>query len=98
MPTAVEEVLRWASPATHLARVATADTELGGKQIRAGDRAALWFPSGNRDEAALPRPHAFDLKRKPNDHLAFSGGEHFCGGAHLARLELKLILQCCCPD
>jgi len=97
MPTAVEEVLRWASPVTHFARVATADTELGGKQIRAGDRVALWFPSGNRDEAAFPRPYAFDLKRKPNDHLAFSRGEHFCGGAHLARLELKLTLQALLP-
>jgi len=97
MPTAVEEVLRWASPVTHFARVATADTELGGKQIRAGDRVALWFPSGNRDEAEFEHPYVFDLKRRPNDHLAFSRGEHFCGGAHLARLELRLTLEALMP-
>ena len=93
MPTAVEEILRWASPVTHFARVATADTELGGKKIHQGDRVALWFPSANRDEAAFRDPYTFDLKRHPNDHLAFSRGEHFCGGAHLARLELRLTLQ-----
>jgi cytochrome P450 len=97
MPTAVEEVLRWASPVTHFARVATADTELGGKQIRSGERVALWFPSGNRDETAFTNPYVFDLKRKPNDHLAFSRGEHFCGGAHLARLELRLTLEALLP-
>ena len=93
MPTAVEEILRWASPVTHYARVATMDTELGGKQIRAGDRVALWFPSANRDEAVFRDPYTFDLQRKPNDHVAFSRGEHFCAGAHLARLELRLTLQ-----
>lgn len=97
MPTAVEEVLRWASPVTHFVRVATADTELGSKQIRAGDRIALWFPSGNRDETAFEHPYVFNLKRKPNDHLAFSRGEHFCGGAHLARLELRLTLEALLP-
>jgi cytochrome P450 len=56
MPTAVEEILRWASPVTHFARVATRDTELGGKRIRQGDRLALWFPSGNRDEAVFEIP------------------------------------------
>ena len=93
MPTAIEEILRWASPVTHFARVATADTELGGKQIHAGDRVALWFPSANRDEAVFKDPYTFDLRRTPNEHIAFSKGEHFCGGAHLARLELRLTLQ-----
>ncbi len=97
MPTAVEEILRWASPVTHFARVATMDTELGGKHIRAGDRVALWFPSANRDEAAFRDPYTFDLRRTPNDHVAFSRGEHFCGGAHLARLELRLTLQALLP-
>jgi cytochrome P450 len=97
MPTAVEEILRWASPVTHFARVATMDTELGGKQIHAGDRVALWFPSANRDEAIFRDPYSFDLRRTPNDHLAFSRGEHFCGGAHLARLELRLTLQALLP-
>jgi cytochrome P450 len=93
MPTAVEEILRWSSPVTHFARVAMKETELGGKQIHQGDRLALWFPSGNRDEEAFADPYTFDIRRKPNEHLAFSKGEHFCGGAHLARLELRLMLQ-----
>jgi cholest-4-en-3-one 26-monooxygenase len=93
MPTAVEEILRWSSPVTHFARVAMKDTELGGKRIRAGDRVALWFPSGNRDETVFENPYAFDLRRSPNEHIAFSRGEHFCGGAHLARLELRVTLQ-----
>jgi len=93
MPTAVEEILRWTSPVTHFARVAMQDAELGGKPIRAGDRVALWFPSGNRDEAVFENPYTFDLRRSPNEHIAFSRGEHFCGGAHLARLELRLTLQ-----
>ncbi len=97
MPTAIEELLRWASPVTHFARVATADTELGGRKIRAGDRVALWFPSANRDEAVFKDPYTCDLRRTPNEHLAFSKGEHFCGGAHLARLELRLTLQALLP-
>jgi cytochrome P450 len=93
LPTAVEEILRWSSPVTHFARVATEDTELGGKHIRKGERVALWFPSANRDEAVFENPYTFDVRRTPNEHLAFSKGEHFCGGAHLARLELRLMLQ-----
>ena len=93
MPTAVEEILRWTSPVTHFARVATQDTELGGKKIREGDRMALWFPSGNRDESVFEDPYTFKVRRSPNEHIAFSKGEHFCGGAHLARLELRVTLQ-----
>jgi cytochrome P450 len=93
LPTAVEEILRWTSPVTHFARVATRDTELGGKRIHRGDRVALWFPSGNRDEAVFENPYSFNVRRTPNEHIAFSKGEHFCGGAHLARLELRLMLQ-----
>lgn len=93
LPTAVEEILRWSSPVTHFARVATRDTELSGKQIHQGDRVALWFPSGNRDETVFGNPYTFNVRRSPNEHIAFSKGEHFCGGAHLARLELRLMLQ-----
>jgi cytochrome P450 len=93
MPTAVEEILRWSSPVTHFARVATNDTELGGKQIHQGDRVVLWFPSANRDERVFKNPYTFDIRRSPNEHIAFSKGEHFCAGAHLARLELRLMLQ-----
>lgn len=97
MPTAVEEILRWASPVTHFARVATEDAELRGKRVRAGDRLALWFPSGNRDDAVFENPYTFDVRRTPNEHIAFSKGEHFCAGAHLARLELRLTLQALLP-
>jgi cytochrome P450 len=93
MPTAIEEILRWASPVTHLARVAIRDHALGGKEIRSGDRIAIWFASANRDEAVFENPYTFNLRRSPNEHLAFSKGEHFCAGAHLARLELRLMLQ-----
>ncbi len=93
MPTAVEEILRWSSPVTHFARVAMRNTELGGKQIHEGDRVVLWFPSGNRDETVFADPYTFDVRRSPNEHIAFSKGEHFCAGAHLARLELRLMLQ-----
>ena len=75
MPTAVEEILRWASPVTHFARIATRDTELGGRQIREGDGVALWFPSGNREEAVFESPYTFDLRRTPNEHIAFNDGE-----------------------
>jgi cytochrome P450 len=93
MPTAVEEILRWSSPVTHFARVAMKDTKLGSKQIHKGDRVVLWFPSGNRDEEIFANPYTFDIRRTPNEHIAFSKGEHFCAGAHLARLELRLMLQ-----
>jgi len=97
MPTATEEILRWASLVTQLARVATKDTELSGKQIHEGDRLALWFAFANRDEAVFASPCAFDVSRFPNGHLAFSKGEHFCAGAHLARLELRLMLEALLP-
>src|SRR5579885_2792530 len=88
MHTACEEILRWTSPITQLMRVATRDVELHGKKIRAGDRVVIWHASANRDEEAFPEPHRFDVGRSPNEHLAFGRGEHFCIGAHMARLEL----------
>jgi len=93
LPTANEEILRWSSPVTHFARVATEESELGGKLIRKGDRVALWFPSANRDEEVFADPYIFDIRRSPNEHIAFSKGEHYCAGAHLARLELRLMLK-----
>ena len=92
MPSAVEECLRWTSPLTHIARVATEDTTLAGTKIREGDRVALWIPSANRDEQVFADPYRFDVGRTPNEHIAFGKGEHFCAGAHLARLELRLML------
>jgi cytochrome P450 len=92
MPTAIEEILRWTSPVTHIARVATRDTAVGGTKIRENERIALWIPSANRDGSIFDDPYRFDLARRPNEHIAFGKGEHFCAGAHLARLELRLML------
>jgi cytochrome P450 len=93
LPTAIEEILRWTSPITHVARVALQDTTLGGKKISAGDQLATWLPSANRDEEIFEQPYRFDIARTPNEHIAFGKGEHFCAGAHLARLELRLMFD-----
>lgn len=94
MPSAVEEVLRWSSPVLYFRRQATCDLELRGKQIKAGDKIAMWHVSGNRDEEAFDDPFRFDIERTPNDHVAFGGGgAHFCLGASLARLELRLLFE-----
>lgn len=88
MPTAVEEVVRWTSPIIHFARTATVDYELRGKTIKKGDAMALFYPSANRDEEIFDDPYVFRADRDPNPHLAFGMGEHFCLGAHVARLEM----------
>jgi cholest-4-en-3-one 26-monooxygenase len=90
---AVEEILRWASPISHFTRVATEDCVLHGANIRAGDQLALYFASANRDEEVFDDPFTFHVDRKPNPHLAFGFGEHFCVGAHLARVEIEMILR-----
>jgi cytochrome P450 len=90
---ATEEVLRWTCPTHFMRRTATTDTELGGVAIRAGDKVVLWYASGNRDEAEFDNPDAFDIGRSPNRHLSFGrGGPHLCVGAHLARLEVRIVL------
>ncbi|WP_238440109.1 cytochrome P450, partial [Frankia sp. AgB1.8] len=93
IPGAVEEILRWANPLHHFRRTALADTELAGRQIRAGDRLATYFTAANRDEAVFDNPDAFDIGRSPNRHLSFGKGEHFCLGAHLARLEGRVFFE-----
>ena len=93
MDDAVEEVLRWASPVLHFRRTATVDTEIRGQKIAAGDRVVIWHISAKRDEEVWADPFTFDITRSPNPHVAFGGGgSHFCLGANLARMELKLIL------
>jgi cytochrome P450 len=92
VPNAVDEILRWVSPITHFARTASEDSELHGMTIRAGDQLALYFASANRDEDVFDDPFTFRIDRRPNPHLAFGVGEHFCVGAHLARVELDVIL------
>lgn len=90
---AVEEVLRWASSTAYNRRTATRDVTLAGARIAAGDKVTLWWSSANRDEAIFPEPFRFDVRRQPNRHLAFGHGNHFCLGAVLARLEIRLVLD-----
>ncbi len=92
--TMSNEVIRWASPAMYFRRTATRDFEMHGKNIREGDKALLWFVSGNRDEAAFEKPFEVDFRRTPNRHLAFGqGGPHVCLGMWLARLEVQVLFQ-----
>jgi cytochrome P450 len=93
IPSAVEEILRYVSPVMHMARLTTRATEVGGRPIRAGEWVIIWYPSANRDEAVFPDPNRFDVGRTPNEHLAFGFGEHFCLGAGLARLELRVMFE-----
>jgi len=93
IPTAVEEMLRWVSPIQNMARTAAHDVWLRGQQIRAGQKALLLYPSANRDAAVFVDPFRFDVTRTPNEHVAFGIGAHFCLGANLARLELRVLLE-----
>jgi cytochrome P450 len=92
--SATEELVRWASPVMQFARTATADTELAGARIAAGDKVVLFYCSGNRDEAAFPAPGAFDLGRTPNPHVGFGGGgPHYCLGNGVARIQLRHLFR-----
>jgi cytochrome P450 family 142 subfamily A polypeptide 1 len=93
IPTAVEEMLRWVSPIQNMARTAARDVELHGQRIREGQKVILLYPSANRDAAVFPDPFRFDIGRSPNEHVAFGIGAHFCLGANLARLELRVLLE-----
>ncbi len=92
--TAVDEILRWASPAVALQRTAIEDVDVAGQLVRAGERVALYFPSANFDEEVFDEPRRFDIGRSPNPHVTFgAGGSHFCIGANLSRLELKVMFD-----
>jgi cholest-4-en-3-one 26-monooxygenase len=94
LSSAVEEMLRWASPVMHFRRTATADTEVGGQPVKEGDKVVIWYASANRDETVFDDPFSFDVARSPNDHVAFGGGgPHFCLGANLARLEIRVMFE-----
>jgi cytochrome P450 len=92
--TAIEELLRWTTPLHHFRRTATREVELGGTTIAAGDKVVVWYTSANRDEAVFDDPYRLDLRRSPNAHTTFGrGGPHRCLGEHLARLELRVVLD-----
>jgi cytochrome P450 len=93
LPTAVEEMVRWTSPSPSKRRTATRKVELGGCAVEAGQKVQIWEGSANRDEAAFDNPGAFDIARKPNPHLGFGQGIHYCLGANLARLELRVLYE-----
>ena len=93
-PTAVEEIVRVATPVVSFRRTATRDVDLHRARIREGDKVVLWYPSGNRDETVFDEPWRFDVTREPNDHVAFGGGgPHFCLGAYLARREITVMFR-----
>ncbi len=93
-PTAVEEIVRWATPVVFMRRTATRDVTVGGHDFKAGDKVILFYNSANRDERVFPDPYRFDLRRDPNFHVGFGGpGPHFCLGAHLARREITVMFR-----
>jgi cytochrome P450 len=92
--SAVEEIVRWATPVMTFRRTATADTELGGRPIAKGDKVVMFYSAANRDEAAFPNADRFDVTRHPNEHVGYGGGgPHFCMGASLARRQLRAIFH-----
>jgi cytochrome P450 len=94
LDSAVEEVLRWATPVLHMRRTAVGDTELAGTPIARGDKVVMWYPSANRDPEAFADPFRFDVGRADNPHHSFGGGgPHFCLGAFLARMEIKVLFE-----
>jgi cytochrome P450 len=93
LPTAVEEMVRWASPSPSKRRTATRPVMLGGQSIEAGQKVQIWEGSANRDASVFDRADEFDITRKPNPHLGFGQGVHYCLGANLARLELRVLFE-----
>ena len=93
LPTAVEEILRWETPTIYFRRTAMADTEIRGQGIQRGQRVVMCYASANRDEEEFVNPDTFDVSRKPNSHLSFGHGRHFCLGSTLARAEIRILFE-----
>jgi cytochrome P450 len=92
--SAVEEIVRWATPVIHFRRTASRDTVVGSQEIKAGEKVVMFYNSANRDERAFDDPFKFDVRRDPNEHVGFgAGGPHFCLGANLARREIKIMFE-----
>jgi cytochrome P450 len=98
LPSAVEEILRWGTVTMHFRRTASVDTELGGRAIRAGDKVLIWYISADYDERQFPDPYRFDIRRSPNEHVAFGlKSPHKCLGEHLARVEIRALFEALLP-
>ena len=93
LPTAIEEMVRWTSPSPSKRRTATRDVTLGGRSVKGGQKVQIWEGSANRDVSVFDRADEFDIARKPNPHLGFGQGVHYCLGANLARLELRVLFE-----
>jgi cytochrome P450 len=93
LPTAVEEMIRWTSPSPSKRRTATRDVTLAGHAIESGQKVQVWEGSANRDDTVFDRADEFQITRKPNPHLGFGQGVHYCLGANLARLELRVLYE-----
>jgi cholest-4-en-3-one 26-monooxygenase len=93
LPQAIEEMLRWVTPVMQFRRTATRDTRVGDQQVRKGDKLVMYYGAANRDPRVFENPEGFDIGRKPNPHIAFGTGTHFCVGSHMARLEMRVTLE-----
>jgi cytochrome P450 len=93
LDTGIEEALRWSSPANHVLRYATQATEVRGVPIAKGDGVVVWYSSANRDDEIFPDPFTFDVRRKPNRHLTFGSGPHYCVGFAIARMTLRALFE-----
>lgn len=93
LPGALEEIIRFTTPIHYFRRTATRPSEISGQAIREGDKVVIWYSSANRDEAVFDDPDRFNIARDPNDHLSFGFGRHYCLGANLARLEMRVVFE-----
>jgi cholest-4-en-3-one 26-monooxygenase len=94
LPTAVEEILRYSTPILNFRRTATCEREIGGQRVKDGDKVVIWYASANFDDEVFDEPRRFDVGRSPNEHVTFGGGgPHYCLGANLAKLELKVMFE-----
>jgi cholest-4-en-3-one 26-monooxygenase len=93
LPQAIEEILRWVSPVMQFRRTALRDTKIGDREIRKGDKVVMYYGAANRAPDVFEKPENFDISRRPNSHLAFGVGTHFCMGSHIAKLEMRVTFE-----
>jgi cytochrome P450 len=93
LPHAIEEILRWVSPVMQFRRTAMRDTRIGDREIHKGEKVVMYYGAANRDPEVFDDAERFDITRRPNPHVAFGVGTHFCMGSHIARLEMRVTLE-----